>query len=375
MIDTIVLTLPHTQFTILEHKNFNPNTFNLFEPPYLSFGNKPYIKCVFNPTKKELTGYHPRLTIIKVVRRSAYPIFLRIGFSIPKLLYGNNFDEVSDSDFWDICKLLKNKLFDMGVSIRDIKYLEEAPVSTIHYSKNIVLTDYTEPFHYINEMKKVDISMMYDINQTDYRNHGLNLKFRSNQYEFAMYDKLQDLKQANSSEKKGEEDDYEDQLNLFEKYPQSFPFEVLRLEVRLGDKKKIKRELTKIDESIMEPTFRSLFKSIYSQKLILNILHSMKDNYPKLLNTREEDIQSIVKNILMKNPHIKLNTLLAVVGYKYLVQDSGIRGFRNMIRKFSDNSWYNLKRNMGNISIDTGEFLMDRIISDVEKFETVHIDK
>lgn len=375
MIDTIVLTIPHTQFTILEHKNFNPNTLNLFEAPYLSFGNKPYIKCVYNPSKKEHTGYHPRLAIIKGVRKSSYPIFLRIEFSIPKLLYENNFDEISESDFYLVCKILKERLFDMGISIRDMRYLEEAEVSSIHYSKNIILNDYTEPFHYINEMRKVDISRMYDFNQTDYRNNGLNLKFRSNQYEFAMYDKLQDLKQANSSEKKGEEKDYECQLNLFEKFPHALPFEVLRLEIRIGDKKKLKRELMKVDDSLDEFTFKSLFKAKYSRELILNVLQLMKENYPILLNPRDDNPQTIVKDILIQNPHMKLKTLLAVVGYKYLVQEVGVRGFRNMIRKFSDNSWYNLKRNMKKIHINSGEFLMDRIIEDVEKFETVHIDK
>lgn len=375
MIDTIVLTIPHTQFTILEHKNFNPNTLNLFEAPYLSFGNKPYIKSVYNPTNKEHTGYHPRLTIIKAVRKSSYPIFLRIEFSIPKLLHGNNFDEVSESDFYQVCNVLRARLFDMGISIRDIKYLEEADVSSIHYSKNIILKDYTEPFHYINEMRKVDVSMMYDFNQTDYRNNGLNLKFRSNQYEFAMYDKLQDLKQANSSEKKGEEHDYYYQLSLFEKYPQPLPFEVLRLEIRLGDKKKLRREIMKVDSALDEFTFKSLFKLKYSKELILNVLHLMKENYPMLLNSRENDIQTFVKDILIQNPHIRLKTLLSVVGYKYIVQDVGIRGFRNMIRKFSDNSWYNLKRNIKEMQINSGEFLMDRIIRDVEKFETVHIDK
>jgi hypothetical protein len=90
----------------------------------------------------------------------------------------------------------QERLFDMGIAIRDIKHIENAEVPTIHYSKNIVLTDYTEPWHYISEMKRVDVGMMYDFNQTDYRNNGLNFKFRSNQYDFAMYDKVEDLKQA-----------------------------------------------------------------------------------------------------------------------------------------------------------------------------------
>lgn len=375
MIDTIVLTIPHTQFTILEHKNFNPNTLNLFEPPYLKFGNKPYIKCVYNPNKKELPEYHPRLAIIKGVRKSYYPIFLRIEFSVPKLLYGNNFDEVSEEDFQRVCKILKERLFDMGISIRDMKYIENAEVSTIHYSKNIVLTDYTEPWHYINEMKRVDVGMMYDFNQTDYRNNGLNFKFRSNQYEFAMYDKVEDLKQAHGSEKKSEEKDYEHQLSLFEKYPQKMPFEVLRLEARLGDKNKLKRELDKIDKDITDYTFKSLFKARYSKEIILNILLFMKENYPKLLNTEEKDLPNFVNNILINNPHMRLKTLLAIVGYKLIVHDVGVRGFRNMIRKFSDNSWYTLKKKINNIRIDAGELMIDKIIANVEKFETVHIDK
>ena len=128
------------------------------------------------------------------------------------------------------------------------------------------------------------------------------------------------------------------------------PFEVLRLEARLGDKNKLKRELEKIDKTITDYTFKSLFKAKYSKEIILNILLFMKENYPKLLNTEESDLPSFVNNILINNPYMKLKTLLAIVGYKVIVHNVGVRGFRNMIRKFSDNSWYTLKKKITNIN-------------------------
>ena len=69
---------------------------------------------------------------------------LKIEFSAPKMLFGNNFDELTDSDFPNLLTKLKRTLKEMGVFILE-DHLTSAPVSAIHFSKNIPLTDYTIP--------------------------------------------------------------------------------------------------------------------------------------------------------------------------------------------------------------------------------------
>jgi len=118
MIDTIVLTLKTGMFTILDHDKFSPSTKGLYDPTgYYRLGGRANITCKQNPTPNELKQgiYKPRLTITKRINRERnFEIPLKIEFSIPKLLYGNNFDEVTDADFPAVIQKLKTVLKDMG---------------------------------------------------------------------------------------------------------------------------------------------------------------------------------------------------------------------------------------------------------------------
>lgn len=76
--------------------------------------------------------YKPHLTLYRRWDGTQSTITLRVEFSIPKLLYGNNFDELSDSDFPEVIKTLRERLSEMGVDVIQGK-LEKAIVSTIHY--------------------------------------------------------------------------------------------------------------------------------------------------------------------------------------------------------------------------------------------------
>src|SRR3989338_1442864 len=115
MIDTIVLTLNHDLFSITDHSRFSPSTIGLYQPPYYRMGKNGFMKCVQNSTPDELKKgiYKPRLTITRRWGGKSYITTLRIEFSIPKLLFGNNFDEVSEADFERIIRRLRLRLDDM----------------------------------------------------------------------------------------------------------------------------------------------------------------------------------------------------------------------------------------------------------------------
>ena len=63
MLDTVVLTLPEKDFFIKYGDRFTPSAGFLQNPMY---GTNQMVKAVYNPNKAEkLTGYKPRLTLIK----------------------------------------------------------------------------------------------------------------------------------------------------------------------------------------------------------------------------------------------------------------------------------------------------------------------
>ena len=203
MIDTIVLMLQADQFSIADHTRFSPSTKGLFESPYYPLGGRGNFSCYQNPTAEEFKNgiYKPRLTVTKRPQKGGFQITLRIEFSIPKLIFGNNFDEVEDAHFALVVDTLSKSLREMGVLVfRDI--LVNASISAVHYSKNIPLPDYLIPSSILNEIAKINLTQTLDLNQTDFRNDGQSLKFHANSYELALYDKMRDLEKSKISEKR-----------------------------------------------------------------------------------------------------------------------------------------------------------------------------
>jgi len=348
MIDTIVLTLKQGMFTITEHDRFSPSTKGLYDSSnYYRLGGRSNMTCVQNPTSSELKNgiYKPRLTVTKRMNRDRnFEITLKIELSLPKSIFGNNFDELEDSDFDLVVSTLKQKLREMGVYLLENRLIN-APVSNIHYSKNIALTDYSTPYTYLKMISKVNINQRLDLNQTDFRNEGHSLKYRANSFEVVFYDKLKDLNKAKTSGKRAEEKDNAIQLNLFEGVEIKKPFEVLRMEIRLNKKQKLIQILKKIGIN-QEPTFRLLFSKEIAQKILIYYLNEIEDGYPTLLLFDPKDPKGFLSEFMIHNPKAGVKKAIQMLGLRVLLDQVGIREFRELTKRKSRQSWYNLNKEM-----------------------------
>lgn len=377
MIDTISLTLPESHFLIIKHDNFTPCTENIYKPPYIRITGRSAFKAVNNATEvmKATYGYLPRVTLMKALRRGGFQIFMKIEFSIPKLIYGNNFDEVEEKDFETISSKLKDLLFNMGIIIRNIRYITDARVSTVHYSKNIILTDYSTPYLYLKEFQRADISKIYDTNKTDFRNEGHAVKFHSNDYEVILYDKLKDLQQSKISERRSIEIDNYGQLDLFASNSFKHPFEVLRIELRLGSRRKIKQILDKEGFTYTDITFKEVFKDTVSKQIIMKMLTDIHNSIPTILNSDAESLEKFTIKVRLNNPQLTYSQLLKIVGAKALYQEIGLRGFREITDKTNNTAWYRLKKQLKDLNFSKRESDLSKIISEIERFETVRLEK
>lgn len=348
MIDTIVLTLKQNMFTILDHHKFSPSTEGLFNSEnYYRLGGRSNMTCVQNPTSSELKRgiYKPRLTVTKRLNRQGnFEITLKIEFSIPKLLYGNNFDELEEQDLERVLQILNERLRGMGVYAYET-WLRKAPVSAIHYGKNIPLTDYSTPYSYLELLAKVNINQRLDLNQTDFRNEGHSLKYRANAFEVAFYDKLKDLNKAKTSEKRAEEKDNSIQLNLFETVVIKKPFEVLRVEIRLNKKYKLQQILRKIGVEA-EPSFEVLFSKEIAQKVLLHYIDEIEAGYPSLLAYSYHNPKDFIADFLVNNPSVGLRKALQALGMRVLLDEVGIREFRGLVGRHSTKNWYRLSQEL-----------------------------
>jgi hypothetical protein len=351
MIDTIVLTLDKDMFYITEPDKFEPSA-RWVNADTGRMGSRAYITSKQNPTKAEfLKGiYKPRLTITKRFNQAKrFEVCMKIELSLPKLIFGNNFDELQNADFESISIKLHERLKEMGVRVfRAI--LIKAPVSAVHYSKNILLTDGTTPYHYIKKIREANITLALDINQTDYRNDGHSFKWHCNSYEVAFYDKIKDLEVSKKSEKRAIEKDNAVQLGLFDTLPRRKPFEVLRMEARLNKRQKICQMFEKLKIN-SELTFQDVFDARNAQLVLLHYLGEMERQRPALLDRAYSDPQALLADIVVSNPSLGVKRALQAFGLKQALDKIGMRELRKMLSKFSNRSWYRLVQDIKQVKL------------------------
>jgi hypothetical protein len=347
MLDTIVLTLDQQQFEVRDPDRFSPSAEGLLVPPYYRLGARGHFACFQNPTRAALDAgrYLPRLTLSKRKSQAGFAVTLRVEFSAPKLVFNNNFDELRSRDFERLLVTLHRSLVEMGIEVTE-DTLRAARVSAIHYSKNIAFTDFTTCSMVMGELERLDLNQRLDLSHTDYRNEGHVIRYHANSFEIVFYDKLKDLQQARLSEKRAVESNYGRQVDLFVG-PGRFlkPLEVLRMEVRLGTRVKIRQTLLKLDDD-REPTFAALFDASLAKDVLLLFWAEIQKQTVFLTNIRAQRPEDLLVGLAesMIGP-ARPGLLLQQLGSLVLIGSIGFRGAgAAMSRHCSPRSWQRWKR-------------------------------
>lgn len=372
MIDTITIKLSESDFKINDYTKFSPDTYSFFNPPYAKMGSRGYIDAYQNPTRTEFKQgiYKPQLTLRKRWQNSQPSILLYIQFSAPKLLYKNNFDEITTADLDKVTSNLGSILQDMGVGLR-IRDLKEAKVTKIHYSKNIILPEYIIPSMVIGEIRKVDYNLHQELTEKDYRNAGHSIRFHTNKYELIIYDKKKDLQKSMQSDKRSIENDNMIQQDLFYSLKKKKHLEILRIEARLNNSNWIKNQtgISKINQTLM-----TLFDSELSAKVLRKSWKSILDRY-QLVKPDIDNKERFLARFIANNPGVKLTNALAAYGYLECVKDMGVTKLRNLAEnRFSNRTWYSLKKTMSGYNL-TGKLpnQFESITSTLNDYEPLHL--
>ena len=324
MLDTIAINLPPVDYQIKKPEKFNPHA-GAFSNPM--FGNNGLAKATCNPTKKEQAkGYHPRLTLYKRPYVGGHATWLKIEFSAPKLVFGNNFEELRDTqDLSHVIDALHAALARMGVATTKEKLLN-ASISATHYSKNFLL-DRSTPCHIIiNMLGRMNVSTKLDLNQTNFRNGGQMAKYHAANHEVAIYDKVKDLQQAKKyGAGRGAEIDYDCQFHLLDgnNYP-----EVLRLEARLKSAKL--KQLMKALAISRDTTLKGVFCPDLSRAILMHHWQEITKGL-HLMNLNANDCEQLILNIRRQHPNKRQTSVLALVGFVQACQSVGVRGARVLL--------------------------------------------
>lgn len=328
-----------------------------------------------NPTKSELLNgvYKPRLTLTKQFNCSGrFEQTLSIELSLPKLLYKNNFDELQSSDFTRITELLNSVLKTMGVRIFN-RILVTAPVTSIHYSKNIPLTDGSTPHYLISKIKEANTSLALDVNQTDYFNGGHGYKWHTSSYEVAFYDKVRDLEKAEKQgDKRAIEKDNAIQLNLFDTFQKRRQLEVLRMEVRLNNRQKI-RQLFQTLNITPDLTFQSLFSLKISQKVLLHYLDEVERQRPIILNYKPASPKDLLASLIIGNPKLGVRQILQLHDLKQLLETMTFHELRSMFRKYSDRTWQRLIADIKKVNLPKSKSPFALLRENLTNFEPLRL--
>lgn len=336
MLDSVIINIPTSSYRIHKPSMFTPNALILKgQGNYL-------VKCVNNPTAddKKKGIYKPRLTLIKRMTKNGDAMPLKVEFSVAKMIYGNNVDEVQEGDFEHIVNALRDAMYEMGVSATR-EGVNDAPISAFHPSKNIELkSGYTSRF-VITELEKIDVSKKMDLNRDSFRNSGHSLQFYTNSHSLVIYDKVKDLKKP---EKRAiDKDQNSIQRSLFDVLAKQK--EIIRIEARLAKKVKLNAVLKELGFK-QNPTFKDIFNKNLCQKILRNYWETLIANKNLFLFDMENNPKRTLEKVFKSKPKIKPKEAIYIVGLRYLSKE-GIRDTRSIIEEYATpHTWHRLAKDL-----------------------------
>lgn len=344
MIDTIIISIPKNKIMNIG------NEINGVLGWDRQAKTRIYEKFVRNPTKseKESGDYHPRLTGIRRKVGKEIDAFIKVEFSIPKLLFMNNINEVEERHFQLILTTLKERLYGMGMIVPE-RYLRYAPVTAVHYSKNIQLTGgYTSQF-VISELNKVDIRKSFDFTKTKFMNDGQCLYAYTISHSFVIYDKIADLKKDEKRAVDRDQTAY--QRGLFDVIKKEEMCEVIRFEARLSKKQKMNAIFNKLGFA-QNPNFEQVFSKKISQTVLMFYWQTLFKDNSILLFDFISSPKDILRQILIADPKLKPKQALYFASLINMTKDGkGARELRSVLSKYSDQrTWYRIKNDLKEIT-------------------------
>jgi len=321
----------------------NPLVFdgNRFSPITLEqlVNSKTYGKTALNPsqTYAKMGIYLPRLTMFKRPSKLGPVYQLAIEFSAPKMLFNNNFDELTQDDFEKLLTALQKGVFELlGYKFFKTQFAH-AEVGSWHPSKNIVFLNYTSCQTILNTIAKLDISKIYDLQKTDFRD-GHVLHIHCNSLDIAFYDKMADLRKSKTSEKRAFETSNQVQQNLLEKLEEYKPMEVFRYELRFVGKASIKRAFPQVE--------KHCFENLFKEDLCRDILLKHWKKICRTVDMLALDIKQpyeLLQNYLEENNETPQAALAAVTGL-LIISQVGVSGLRNTLEaRYGKQVWYRVK--------------------------------
>ena len=372
MLDTVILSIPREKIRTLPDKRF---------PEWrLEKTKRGFSLYVKNTTKEETAMGLSYIKLNGFTRsngKNGYIKTVNIEFSANKLIKeNNNLNEMVESEADIVLSTLQNRLRNMGeiVALKDLN----AEISAFHPAKNIVLSDGYTACSVIKELSKINVSKKFDKTDMVFSNDGESLQIRTESHSVVFYDKISDM--AKDSKKAIDKDQGQYQQDLFTEIRKKMPtLEVLRLEVRLSTKRKMKEVMKKLGFTD-KPIFSDIFKKDVCQKIVRwyweEIIKGENLFLFELLNSPKRLLRKVIK----EDSDIKAKQSIFLVGLSVLSKDEGgIRELRQILSKRTkQRNWYRFSNDIKQLNKIANKRSLhswvQQIDQAVESFEAVKLD-
>lgn len=369
MIDTVVINLEPRSYNLLTEADSMP-----WQLHSRREGFSKYVKTLSSAQRKDGI-YRPR---IRGIHRGRGKI-IQVELSLPKLIYGNNVDELTDKDFGLVLKTLSERLIEQGVIISPA-HLRKCVVSVVHYSKNISLGHYSVS-DVLTKMARVKVPGFMDVTRDRYTNDGHVLHLYTKAHSMVAYDKMKDIVKPKS--RSIDKDQSTQQMSLFTKQPELRETQMLRIEIRLAKKKKVQEVLNKKD-----PKESVTFEQAFSERVSSQVLKDYWSTYMTNSALQFSEIRSpltIAKMLSHKGTPNNAKDLIYLTGLCLLSQDeNGLTELRGLIeRNYSRQTWYRVSKDckrLNELMIDYQEQWVRKVEDGIKnyspyKLSYVHTDE
>lgn len=350
-------------------------------------GNEYLRKFILHPINDE-DIYFPSVEVYEKANASVgkveYEIVITIH-SVPKLIFGNNFEEIKPSDKEKFLLTLSQRLWQAGISVSE-EAIRQAPPSVFHLCKNIFLPKDIPIRSVLSDLAHTDMGKAYDTTEDIHRKRDKNgskvVHLRCGSREWCFYDKADDARQPKSKRQDKTRTSYEQELLSS---PAFENLEVFRFEYRLNKVQTIKSELhgllnkTYQDKITVEDLFtEGLWKEVLT-KAWSNLIKRPENQLALLSYNNPLDLLlQILRNAKKENNNAhSQNKALITYGLAQAIKDHGAKTVKDELNKTWANKDNRLVEKLEiatelvkNIPVSQG---ISHISKELERFEFINL--
>ncbi len=377
MIDTITIELN-------AYRSYTDSDFNLkakWGTNYQQEKNKTCymynVALEWSKEAKEKWEYLPEVTYVNFPNPSAKKedngrIYgYQITFSAPKLLYGNNIEEVTEDQFEEIVDVLYEQLQFLAlpteISKQDIK---QAKLRRLDYGKNAMIAELMPGEQFCSMLMRSEHTYRSKYAQAQYRHGDLyreNIKTRS----VVVYDKLAEFR--NTLKKKPKELNVREQFFLAAE--KAHLFQVFRLEVQIQNLNQIAIELERFGVKRADITFERVFSQELAHNVLMRywkgVIKNLDPN-PELFS--EENIFATFNEMTINKGNKTPMNLLATFGLRYLAHKCGLGNVKDIFyREYDSQAWGRVEKLYEEPKLNQGLYTfidsIEKIIDNMEPLQ------